>query len=875
MSAGHPVIRTPDQRLRVFVSSTLKELAAERHAARSAIERLHLAPVMFELGARPHPPRELYRAYLEQSDVFVGLYWERYGWVAPDEQVSGLEDEYNLCPPDLPRLMYIKSPAPGREPRLTELLDRIRTDDRASFKYIESSQELEVLLEADLAVLLAERFELSRAATTGRTTPVASLATASPEPAVSLPSPLTPLIGREEDVAAVRAMLVGGARLLTITGPGGIGKSRLAIAAASGMSESFPDGSVFVDVAPVHDRAGLTGALARALGVRDTGDAPLDEKVSTALGNRRMLLLLDNFEQALSAAPAVTALLAAAPALSALVTSRSLLRVSGERSYDLGPLPADTAAALFVERAHAVRPDFEITPANANDVARICAALDGVPLAIELAAARIRVLPPADLARRLDRRLPLLVGGARDLPERQRTLRATIEWSTQLLDAPERTLLARLGVFEGGFSLEAAESVAAASVAETAPPDSSVADTLSSLAALVDSSLVRQHDDMHESRFSLLATVREYALEQLEREGALPDARAAHAAYFAALGERADPELEGGAQHDWVMRLGNDAGNLRAAARYLLGQRDWERAAHFAWSLYVYWWVAGLLGEVRGWMEQLLASGDPLTDRTRAIALYYTQAIAFWQDHEGTVVTRLTESADLFHRSDDADGEALALISYALAVLASPEPDPAAADQAMENSLALFRTRGDRWGQAMALVMLGRVALLRQQVDSALGNFEESLTLARENGDELGVTIAQHHRGWARLLLGDPAGATSDFAACLALSSRLQHVEGVAYALEGLVAVAALGGDVVRAGRLLGASRTLRERTGLHNAPAFSFHQLFVDRMLAAGADPGAFAVAVDAGRALSVAEAEAEAKGHEAHGDGSPRQAE
>lgn len=852
------MIRTPDQRLRIFVSSTLKELAAERHAARSAIERLHLAPVMFELGARPHPPRELYRAYLEQSDVFVGLYWERYGWVAPDEQVSGLEDEYNLCPPDLPRLMYIKSPAPGREPRLTELLDRIRSDDRASFKYIESAQELEVLLEADLAVLLAERFELSRAAASGRAMPASTIGVATPEaPFTSLPSPLTPLIGRRNDVAAVRGMLAGGARLVTITGPGGMGKSRLAIATAADMAETFPDGAVFVDLSPVHDRAGLNGALARALGVRDTGDAPLDEKVSTALRNRRMLLVLDNFEQALAAAPAVTELLAAAPELSALVTSRSLLRVGGERSYDLGPLPADTASALFVERAHAVRPDFEITPANANDVERICAALDGVPLAIELAAARIRILPPAELARRLDRRLPLLVGGARDLPERQRTLRATIEWSTQLLDASERALLSRLGVFEGGFALEAAEAVAA----DTVPSGSSGADTLSSLAALVDNSLVRQHDDLHESRFSILATVREYALEQLEREGVLHEARAAHAAYFVALGDRADPELEGGAQHDWVMRLGNDTGNLRAAVRYLLDERDWERAAHFAWSLYVYWWVSGLLGEVRGWMDEVLAGGEQLTDRSRAIALYFTQAIAFWQDHEGTVTTRLTESADLFRRAEDSDGEALALISYALAVLASPEPDPAAADHAMETSLGLFRTCGDRWGQAMALVMLGRVALLRQQVDAALGHFEESLALARDNGDELGVTIAQHHRGWARLLLGDPAGATSDFTACLALSTRLGHVEGVAYALEGLVAVAALAGDAERAGRLLGASRTLRERTGLHNAPAFSFHQLFVDRMLEAGADPGTFDAAIEAGRALSVAEAESEAQ--------------
>lgn len=850
------VIRTPDQRLRVFVSSTLKELAPERRAARAAIERLHLAPVMFELGARPHPPRELYRAYLDQSDVFVGLYWERYGWVAPDEQVSGLEDEYNLCPPQLPRLIYIKDPAPDREPRLAALLDRIRADDRASFKYVESAQEMQVLLEADLATLLAERFELSRLATS----PPHPAASTAPATSPALPSPLTRLIGREADVEAVRAMLGGGARLVTITGPGGMGKSRLAIATASELCDRFPDGAVFVDISPAHDAVGVVGALAQALGVRDTGDAPLADKVTTALRDRRVLLVLDNFEQALPAAPVVTSLLAAAPGVAAIVTSRSLLRVGGERRYELDPLPPDEAMTLFVERAHAVRPDFEVTAANRGDVGRICTALDGVPLALELAAARVRVLPPAELARRLDHRLPLLVGGARDLPERQRTLRATIDWSAQLLDPPERTLLAQLGVFAGSFSLEAAESVA-----DAVSADGHTSDVLTSLAVLVDNSLVRQHEDTAAARFSLLSVVREYGIEQLEQEGTLAAVRDAHAAFFLALADRADAGLEGAAQHDWVVRLSADTGNLRAAVRHLLDRRERPRAAHLAWALYVYWWVAGLLGEVRGWMDEVLAADEPLDDRTRAIALYFTQAITFWQDPGGTVAAGLTESAELFRRSDDSDGEALALISFALAVLASPQPDPAAADDAMDTSLRLFRDCGDRWGQAMALVMLGRVALLRERVDAALGHFEESLALAHDNGDELGVTIAQHHRGWARLLLGDAAGATSDFSACLALSSRLGHVEGIAYGLEGMVAVAALSGDVRRAGRLLGASRSLRERTGLYNVPAFSFHPLFVDRMLAAAspADAADFESAIAEGRSLSADRAVAEAEGH------------
>ena len=302
MSTAH-AIRTPDQRLRIFVSSTLKELAPERRATRAAIERLHLAPVMFELGARPHPPRALYRAYLDQSDVFLGVYWERYGWVAPDETVSGLEDEYNLCPPDLPRLLYIKGPAENREPRLTALLDRIRDDDRASFKYFETAEELAALVEADLATLLAERFDQSRAA--AATAHGAEDAPVSVVQATRLPAPLTELIGREPDLAAIRRMLDSGRRMITLTGPGGIGKSRLAIAAARASAPAFADGAVFVDLSSVHDAGHVPNTIAQALGVRDTGDAPILDKLVTALGDRRILLVLDNFEQVLDAAPTV------------------------------------------------------------------------------------------------------------------------------------------------------------------------------------------------------------------------------------------------------------------------------------------------------------------------------------------------------------------------------------------------------------------------------------------------------------------------------------------------------------------------------------------------------------------------------------------
>ncbi|GAA1445968.1 hypothetical protein GCM10009617_26370 [Leifsonia poae] len=860
MRSAH-VIRTPDQRLRIFVSSTLQELAAERRATRTAIERLHLAPVMFELGARPHPPRELYRAYLEQSDVFLGLYWERYGWVAPDEEVSGLEDEYNLCPDDLPRLLYVKSPAENREPKLTGLLNRIRDDDRAAYKYFETPKELARLVEADLATLLAERFEQSQALLHAD---VLSDADRVIEPA-RLPRPLTELVGRDDDVAEIGRMLDAGGRLITLNGPGGIGKSRLAIAAANAASPAFADGAVFVDLTAVHDAGRVPNAIAQALGVRDTGDAPVMENLVTALHDRHLLMVLDNFEQVLPAGPDLTALLTAAPGLSMMVTSRVLLRVTAERSYEVGPLPERSSVDLFVERAHAVKPDFEITPDNTDAVAGVCAALDGMPLAIELAAARIRVLSPADLLERLDRRLTVLVGGSRDLPERQQTLRRTIEWSTQLLEEDQRRLLARLGVFEGGFTLAAAEFVASDGGADTdsdADADNGYpvdADILTDLAALVDSSLVSQHDRGDRPRFSMQAIVREYAREQLWDSGDLHRVRDAHARFYLDRSAHVEQELKGERQREWLGRISDERDNLRAAERYLLGSGDWDRAATLAFRLYLYWWVSGLLGEVRTWMDEALNAGEHLDDHTWAIAVYFTRTIMFWKDPDGSVAADLTEAAELFHRTNDPEGEALTRISLALALLAGETPDLERAEEVMQVSRRLFHETGNIWGESMALVILGRVSLREQKLEQARSRFEESLAFTQSQGDAVGERVAAYHLGWAQLMLGDVDDARKDFALSVTTSAGLGHPEGLAYGLEGMVAVAALAGDVERAGHLAGAARALRERSGLHNGPTFTFHQAYLDT-IAGGSDHERLDAAITAGRELTVEQAVAEA---------------
>src|SRR5215831_647681 len=415
------VIRTPDQRVRVFVSSALRELAAERQAVRDAIAELRLVPVMFELGARPHPPQSVYRAYLDQSQVFVGIYWQSYGWVAPGEQISGLADEY-LQSAGLPRLIYVKSPAPQRDPRLAEMLDRIRDDGDLSYQHFSDPARLRQLVADDLAVLLSDRFATAQAGDSEG---------AREEPAGTLPSAVTPLIGRKRDAEAARNLVLhDGARLVTFTGPGGVGKSRLALEVANLLSPQFNAGARLVDLAPIRAADLVTATIATGLGLRTSG-GPLVADVKTYLRERRLVLVLDNFEQVTAAAPVVAELLAAAPGLVTLVTSRAALRLNGEHEFVVAPLPTPPAGdmrpsalrpyasvRLFAERAHAVVPGFKLTRANAEAVAEICRRLDGLPLAIELAAARVRLLPPQALLARLDNRLNLLTNGARDLPGR-------------------------------------------------------------------------------------------------------------------------------------------------------------------------------------------------------------------------------------------------------------------------------------------------------------------------------------------------------------------------------------------------------------------------------------------------------------------------
>ncbi|HEY6593339.1 MAG TPA: DUF4062 domain-containing protein, partial [Asanoa sp.] len=553
------MIRTPDQRLRVFVSSSLGELAAERRAVARAIAALRLTPVMFEAGARPHPPRELYQAYLAQSDVFIGLYWQRYGQVNAGMEVSGLEEEFLLSGTrGQPRLLYVKTPAPDREPRLSELLARVRNE--ASYRSFSTPAELGRLVRDDLAALLSERFAAR------------TVASATPPSRGSRPLPAgtTSMVGREQAIEQVTGLLGRPeGRLVTLTGPGGVGKTRLAMAVGERLRDRFDAGVVFVPLDRATRPEQVLAGIARSVGADlALTDSPLQVLIEQ-LGGGRWLLILDNLEQVLEVAGDVGELLVRCPGVAILVTSRTVFGLRAEHEYPVPPLSlaadpttsvesliAAPAVALFVDRARAVRPDFALTKANAAAVVEICRRLEGLPLAIELAAARTRLLDPDELLRRLATSLDALGTGAVDLPRRQRTLRDTVQWSVDLLDDTERSLLETMAIFVDGWTVEAAAQVAG--LAEDRALELSE--------ALARHSLIQVDSTELGTRLRLLETVREFVAEHLAERPDIAEIGRRHAGYYRALAEQADRPLRG--DREWLERLQAEAGNLAAAVRW-------------------------------------------------------------------------------------------------------------------------------------------------------------------------------------------------------------------------------------------------------------------------------------------------------------------
>ncbi len=635
-----------------------------------------------------------------------------------------------------------------------------------------------------------------------------------------LPAELTTFVGREREVVAVRGLLMRpDVRLLTLTGPGGAGKTRLAAEVASGLADRFPDGAHLVALAPVTDPALVASGIARVLGIEETAGRPLEETLEMYLRERESLLLLDNFEQVATAASLLARLLRTCPRLKLLVTSRVLLRLSAEHAYEVPPLavpdrrerlPVERlreyeAVRLFVERARAARPDFELTQENAPAVGEICRRLDGLPLALELAAARARVLSPEAMLARLEQGLTLLTGGAIDLPPRQRTLRATLDWSYDLLDVAERRLLRRLAVFAGGFKLRAAQAVCWSE---------GEADVLEGISSLVDKSLVRGVGRADtEPRFGVLETVREYLLEKLEQSGEAEEVRGRHARHYHALAETAALGFRGQEHGRWLDELEAEHDNFRAALSWSLEGGDSELGQRMAGALYLFWNTRGYLSEGRRWLGDAVAAGagSPATVMSKALLGIGGLAMA-----QGDLERARVASAEALRLAREAGDETLTMWALGnMSHLYINEGRYDAARQANEESLAIARAAVDERRVAYALNGLGEIARLQGEYGRAGELYKESLSLARQVGEHNVIVVGLINLGIVALHEGKPDKAKASLGESLRLAwSQQDHLKTIVGLAE-LAAVAVVEGDPLRAVRLWAATEARAEAIGL------------------------------------------------------------
>ncbi|TML73005.1 MAG: tetratricopeptide repeat protein [Actinobacteria bacterium] len=626
-----------------------------------------------------------------------------------------------------------------------------------------------------------------------------------------LPTPPTRLIGRRIEVAGVSALLGrDDVRLVTLTGPGGTGKTRLALAVAEELGATLVDGGVFVDLAALRDPSLVAPAIADALGVEHGED--VEQALRNYLADRRLLLVLDNFEQLLPGAPVVARLLAATERLLVLTTSRSPLRVSGEQEYPVPPLPVparaeasfeeateNEAVRLFVARAQAVDPSFVVDEPAAAAIVEICRRLDGLPLAIELAAARVKLLPPVQLARRLERALDVLTAGPRDAPTRQRTLRATLDWSHELLEPDERIVFARLSVFVGGCTLDAAEAVCG----------DGISDVLTAVSSLVDDNLLRRIGTPELPRFAMLETVRDYAAEQLTASGEAEATRRRHAGYVAAVVREAETALMAGdaAETRFYDRLAVEEDNLRAALAWAAETAEVELEVELVSAANYYWLVRGHLREARTHTEDLVARSPTAPAAVRGRALDCAAGFSYRVGDLETARAWWEEALELFRGVGDDDGVNRAVGSLGNVAVGEGDLDRAVAlyDEAATGARALGKTMR----LATILSNLGAIANRRGDVDTAIAYFSESIELARVTGDDDGLAVSVHNLARSYLILGRLDDARAGLAESFGIARRLGYREVIAYCVGGFAEIAMREERPDQAAELLGASQRL------------------------------------------------------------------
>ena len=1005
-------VLTPDRRLHVFISSTLGELGPERDAVTTAVRTLRLTPVQLDLATRTHEHDDAYGTRLDRSDVFIGVYWESYGWTPPGATISSIEEEVARSR-SRPQLIYVKEPAPGRDPKLQALLRAIERDRRASLRTFSAPGELAELVLDDLAVLLTERFHVGRAEprilpegtvtfvfvdmegstrlalelassypaiVQGFQTALATIvaehrgvvvdtegdgafcvfsnagdaATAAvalqheleerswPDGAtvrarvgmhtgtaertddnyvglevhraarigaaanggqilmsrvsarlldgssldgwriadlgsfalkgldraeellqlcapglldeiqaprargtrsVHLPAQLTGLVGREADVATAAGLLERhDVRLVTLTGPGGIGKTRLGVASAARAADVYPDGVYFVPLADTRTTDQVVSAIASALGLRSEGARALLATVEDRCSSGRMLLVLDNFEQVVEARTVVTGLLEGCPGLDLVVTSRTPLRIRGETEVPVPPLAEPAAVQLFLERAAAPRPDWAPSPTELQAVEQICARLDGLPLAIELAAARMRILDPPSLLERLSKKLDVVGGSVPDLPERQRTLTATIEWSYDLLEPDERTLLARLAVFVGGWTLEAAEAVCGGD---------GVSDVLGGLERLSEHSLlVSEVGSAGNPRMRMLETIREFAAGQLDASGAADALRDRHASYYEGHIVELRAQAAGETHPVAMARLDDDWDDVLACMDWRLSQNEYTQLVQLVSRTWRYIWLRDRVREVTRVVADAYAARSSLEPQLRGELCRLWGSGRYQSGEYDAAREAIEEAVRLLSEHGPKDREA-----WARTLLGGLMPyfdgDLRRASDEVSTAVALFREEKNLFGLATSLGMNGTISALLGRQDEAGAQLTEGIAVAERLG--LPELVGANHtlRAIAHLSCGEIADARRHLDQ--AVNASL-YLEGTAYCLEGYAAILLVERAPTLAATALGAAEGLRKRTGIHMWPIMSM--VFRDRLAALeSAGPEAEAARF-AGRQMSPAEA-------------------
>jgi non-specific serine/threonine protein kinase len=682
-------------------------------------------------------------------------------------------------------------------------------------------------------------------------------------PRHNLPAQLTNFIGRAREMTEVQRLLAAH-RLVTLMGAGGCGKTRLAIEIAGDLIAENADGVWLVELAALADPALIPLRIASVLGAREEPNRPLIETLTDYVSARQLVLILDNCEHMIDAcAQFAETLLHACPNLRILTTSREALGIAGEaafrvpslavpdsrQQYDLATLAQYDSVKLFVDRAGNVSPNFWLTEQNARAVAQVCQRLDGIPLALELAAARVKALSVEQIAARLDDRFRLLTGGSRTALPRLQTLRALIDWSYDLLSEPERALLRRLSVFAGGWTLEAAEFVCEENIESFEPFD-----VLDLLSHLVDKSLVIVEEQNGNARYRMLETIRQYARDRLLESGEAERLRARHLEFFARFAEDIAPELRGAEQARWLNRLDADHDNLRAALEWSSESGAPEMTLQLAAALVGFWENRSYFSDSRAWLERALAESGDVATLSRARALRGLGRLDNFQGKRAQAQTHLQASLSLYRELGQQEQVANVLLS--LGEVSAEQGDLAAAQHRFEEALSIFKTLGDKRGMAGAYLSQGEVARIQGDYDRAATLYASSLALDRELGNDRGTVVALHNLGYMALHQDDPRRAGSLFREGLLLSQKLTNKRQIAHCIAGLAAAAGAAQQSARAARLFGAADALFQSLGAHMDLA---DRMEYDRHVAAvraQVGEAEFDAAHAAGRALPMEQA-------------------